>query len=495
MVLAACALGAVAVVTQQAPSATASPANANTAAANTAAASPAAYQPGQILQAYGISALHAEGITGSGTTIAIVDPDGSPTIASDLSTFDAESGLPAPPSLTVIQPMGQVPAYSPANPDLVAWAIETTLDVEYAHAVAPGARIILVLTPDAGGLELINDAEEYVIEHYHPDVISQSFTATEQTLPSRDDVDAMHNVYAEAQSLGITVVASSGDTGAAGTGTDGVTYYPYPVTSYPASDPLVTSVGGTTLHLDAAGDRVSPDTVWNDTYSTATSEFDYGNAGSDPLASGGGTSTLFARPSYQDGVRNVTGDARGVPDVSMSAACSAPVDIYSSAYSGGAGQASGWYPACGSSEAAPLFAGVVALADQVAGHPLGLINPALYRLAAEHAPGIVAVTSGNNTVSFDQDGREQTVTGYSARDGYSLAAGVGTINAAKFVPELAATASPGRSAPTPAPTPALAPTLASAAPRQPAAPRTILCCLPPRHISTTSTQGSPRRTA
>ena len=79
----------------------------------------------------------------------------------------------------------------------------------------------------------------------------------------------------------------------------------------------------------------------------------------------------------------------------------------------------------------------MALADQVAGHPLGLINPALYQLAAQRAPGIVEVTSGNNTVSFTQDGHQQTVTGFTAGPGYNLATGVGTVNARYFVPELA----------------------------------------------------------
>ena len=101
------------------------------------------------------------------------------------------------------------------------------------------------------------------------------------------------------------------------------------------------------------------------------------------------------------------------------------------------GAPSGWSPECGTSEATPLFAGIVALADQVAGHSLGLINPALYQLAAAHKPGIVDVTSGNNTVSFTQDGREQTVPGFTARPGYNLATGLGTVNAPYFVPELA----------------------------------------------------------
>jgi subtilase family serine protease len=122
-----------------------------------------------------------------------------------------------------------------------------------------------------------------------------------------------------------------------------------------------------------------------------------------------------------------------VPDISMSAACNGAVDIYQSF----GGQPAGWYPTCGTSEATPLFAGVVALADQVAGHPLGLINPALYEMSAARLPGIVDVTTGNNTVSFSQGGHAYTVQGYSAQPGYDMASGVGTVNAARFVPELA----------------------------------------------------------
>jgi subtilase family serine protease len=106
-------------------------------------------------------------------------------------------------------------------------------------------------------------------------------------------------------------------------------------------------------------------------------------------------------------------------------------------YQSFAGQTPGWYPTCGTSEATPLFAGIVALADQVAHHPLGLINPALYEMSASHAPGLLDVTRGNNTVAFEQYGRPQLVKGFSARPGYDLASGVGTVDAAKFVPELA----------------------------------------------------------
>jgi subtilase family serine protease len=304
--------------------------------------------------------------------------------------------------------------------------------VEYAHAVAPQARIVVVeALPEVS--DMIS-AEQYAVRHYHAQVISQSLTEAEQIDPSAADIARMHAAYAGLADAGVSVVASSGDTGVANTGPDGVTYYLNRSTSYPASDPMVTAVGGTDLSLDITGNRTTPDTVWDDTYSAATNETEYGNDGPSPLASGGGESVLFSRPAYQDSVRAVAGSARGVPDVSMSAACSAPVEIY---LTDGPGS-SDWYPACGTSEAAPLFAGVVALADQLAGHSLGQINPALYQLAAAHASGIVPVTSGSNTVSFYQDGAEHTITGYRATSGYSLAAGVGTVNAAAFVPELVA---------------------------------------------------------
>jgi subtilase family serine protease len=195
----------------------------------------------------------------------------------------------------------------------------------------------------------------------------------------------------------------------------------------------VTAVGGTQLHLSATGSRTSPDTAWNDTYSLATNRFIFGDNGPNPMASGGGKSVLFARPSYQNGVRSQTGIGRGVPDVSMSAACDGAVDVYM----GLPGLPAGWSPTCGTSEASPLFAGIVALAAQDAGHPLGLINPALYRMSAHRAPGVADVTAGNNTVSFTQHGRGYTVHGFGTRPGYDLVDGIGTVNGALFVPELA----------------------------------------------------------
>jgi subtilase family serine protease len=402
----------------------------------------ACYLPAQIRQAYNLPRLYRQGVTGRGQTIVITDSFGSPTVARDLARFDRAAGLPAPPSLKVIQPVGQVPAYK-ATSSREGWAGETDLDVEYAHAIAPGASILLVETPTAEnegttGFPQIVAAEKYVISHHLGGVISQSFSATEQTFPSRLSLLSLRGAYIDAARQGVTVLAASGDSGAADVKFNEVTYYLHQVTSWPDSDPLVTGVGGIRLQLNAAGDNVKRATVWNDTYNVATNEFVVGDAGPNPLAGGGGRSAIFARPSYQDGVRDVVGDRRGVPDISMSAACNGAADVYQSF----AGQPAGWYPTCGTSEATPQFAGIVALAGQVAGHPLGLINPYLYQLSAQHAPGIVDVVSGDSTVSFRQGGRLDTVQGFRARPGYDLASGVGTVNAPELVRELAQLAGP-----------------------------------------------------
>jgi subtilase family serine protease len=397
----------------------------------------ACYNPAQIQRAYSLPALYSRGITGKGATIVVIDPYGSPTIGRDLRAFDRAERVPNPPSLRVVRPAGKVPAFNANNANMVGWASETTLDVEYAHAIAPGARILLVETPGGGttgtvSMDQIVTAEKYVVRHHLGSVISQSFVATEQAIGSAA-ISSLRGAYQAAYSGHVTVLAGSGDTGATGFQSNQQTYYTHKVTSWPASDPLVTAVGGTRLDLDVSGNRNSADTVWNDTYSRTANQLVNADNGPNPLAGGGGKSVVFGRPSYQNGVRSVVGSRRGVPDISMSAACTGAVNVYQ----GFGGQPAGWYALCGTSAAAPMFAGIVALADQVAGHPLGLINPALYKMASEHSRGIVSVRSGNTTVSFRQGGRSHTVHGYGARAGYNLAAGLGTVNGQYFVPELA----------------------------------------------------------
>jgi subtilase family serine protease len=394
--------------------------------------------PLQVETAYNLAPLYKHGITGKGETIVIVDSFGSPTIKHDLGVFDKQFGLPAPPSFKIITPSGKIPKWNPNDSDMTGWGGETTLDAEYAHTIAPGASILLVETPvseteGVTGFPQIVEAENYVLKHHLGDVISQSFSATEQTFTGLGQINRFHlrsaYVTAADEKNGPTVLAASGDSGVADVKLDGSTYYTHRVTSWPDSDPLVTGVGGT--ELVAGKHNTFTSVAWNDTYNKHLGD------GTVPYATGGGLSVLFTRPSYQNGVANLVGRVRGVPDVSMSGSCSAPVFTYQSFPQQNV--PAGWYPSCGTSEATPEFAGIVALADQVAGHALGVINPTLYKLSAEKAPGIVPVTSGNNTVTFVQGkpAKATTLKGFNARAGYSLVDGVGTVNAWFLAYELA----------------------------------------------------------
>jgi subtilase family serine protease len=389
----------------------------------------ACYGPTQLQQAYDLKPLYQVGLNGSGKTIVIVDAYGSPTIQQDLAQFDADSALPPPPSFKVITPDGPIPAFDPTNDEMTGWAGETSLDVEYAHAMAPGAKILLVETPvdeteGTAGFPQIVEAENYVINHHLGDVISQSFGATEETFPGPWAIYALRSAYINAQNNQITVLAGSGDEGPSGTTSDLVDYYPFRVNSWPSSDPLVTSVGGVQLHLDANGNRTAPDNTWND-------QALFGS----PAAGGGGLSAVFSRPFYQDGVRGLVGSSRGTPDVSLSAAVDGGVLVYSS-YDG-----SGYSIIGGTSEATPEFAGIVAIADQAARHDLGLLNPALYALGDGPGSGLDDVTVGNTTVSGDNTGGQFdgpfTVKGFNATRGYDLATGLGDVDATRLVSELA----------------------------------------------------------
>jgi subtilase family serine protease len=387
----------------------------------------ACYSPLQYRVAYNLNPLYSgktlgRSITGAGRTIVIVDSFGSPTIANDVHVFDQQWGF-ADPDLKIIK-FGNVPPYDPTNSDMVGWAFETTLDVEYAHSIAPGAKIVLAETPvdeveGTSGLPEMMNAERWLINHGIGDVISQSFGATENTFPGFDSGNFsslldLRYAFKDALAHRVTVLAASGDNGATDLESDASTLYPYRVNSWPSTDPLVTSVGGTMLNLDNSGNRLSPDVVWNDGFG----------------AGGGGVSGVFSRPFYQNLVAGRVGKMRGTPDISMSAAVDGAAWVYTSF----GGEAVGWHLVGGTSEATPIFSGIVALANQVAHHRLGLINPGLYLLGAlsqhgTHGTGIVDVTSGNNSFGG--------VTGFDAVRGYDLASGWGTINAAKFVPALA----------------------------------------------------------
>ncbi len=395
----------------------------------------ACYSPRQIQQAYDLPSLYARGLDGQGRTIVVVDSFGSPTIRHDLRVFDSAFGLPGPPSLRVLQPAGAVPRYDPRNQDMVDAAGETTTDVEAAHATAPGASIVLAETPVAetltgGGFPQFVAAENYVIAHNLGDVISQSFGIPEQNFPSRAALLKLRSAYLSAHLHDVTVLAATNDFGVTGPTKAGGMFRTQRVVNWPASDPLVTAVGGTTLHLTGRGRRVSPDSAWNESSSAVVARY----TGALPWASSGGVSSIFSRPAYQDAVRAVVGDRRGLPDVALSASFRGASLTFES-FTGAPGT---WKPAAGTSVATPYFAGIVAIADQSLHTRLGLLNPALYRLERSHAPGIVAVTKGGNTVSFEQGGKTITVSGYRAGPGYNLVTGVGTIDAARFVHDLRA---------------------------------------------------------
>lgn len=400
----------------------------------------ACYWPRQLQRAYELRSLYARGFTGRGRTVVIVDPFGSPTIRHDLRVFDHALGLPPPPSFRVIAPAGRVPPYNPDNPEMTDKAGETTEDVEMAHSVAPGANILLVETPApetnaGGGFPKMIAAENDVVKHNLGDVVSQSFSLPEENL-GLPFVASLRYAYRNARRHHVTVLAASNDLGVTGPSNPTGSLYTHRVVYWPASDPLVTGVGGTRLHLDAAGRRTSPDTAWNDSHNLAVA----GYAAPLPWASSGGVSTLFRRPSYQDPVRSIVGNHRGVPDVALSASLTGGVLVYASyrVRAGAFRGSSGWLITGGTSGATPEFAGIVAIADQYAHKRLGLLNPALYHLEQEHAPGIVDVVKGNNTVAFPiSPTKTFTLKGYHAKRGYDLVTGVGTVDAGRLVPELA----------------------------------------------------------
>jgi subtilase family serine protease len=378
------------------------------------------YSPQQIQTAYGEASLLNAGYTGAGETIIIVVSFGSPTIAQDLQTFDADYGLPDPPSFTVLAPLGTVP-FDPSNSDQVGWAFETTLDVEWAHAMAPGANIVLLTSPvsETEGVQGMPEfllLEQYALDHHLGKIISQSWGATENTLftaAGRQVLQDFERFYQDAAQQNVTVLASTGDSGSANADINGTTY-PFPAVIFPASSPLVTAVGGTSLYADTSGNYLS-EIVWNNGIG----------------AGGGGVSQHSSEPLYQklllNSVQKTLRNHRGIPDVAYNADPNTPILVYA----GFVPSAAGYYFIGGTSEGSPQWAGIIADANQLAGRPLGFLNLKLYSLAAlvGQSQFFHDITKGNN--SFNG------VPGYGATTGWDLASGWGTPNLGKLVGELA----------------------------------------------------------
>src|SRR5262245_7352823 len=233
------------------------------------------------------------------------------------------------------------PATSPPQPgngthlqDRNGWALEVSLDVEWAHAIAPGADILLVHTPVAEtlgvqGFPQMIKAEDYVVQNHLPQSVSPSLVSAKQAFNGNASIDTLRFAFVDAAANGVTVLASSGDGGTAngtkqsivGKGGDGAgpnTTIPFPTVEWPASDPLVTGVGGTYLCTDPSAGQNDPRTV-DSTDPPSTCQAHPGVFERGWIGSGGGFSSVFARPSYQDilpaGSTPIPAGERGVPDV------------------------------------------------------------------------------------------------------------------------------------------------------------------------------------
>jgi subtilase family serine protease len=436
------------------------------------------FAPQAIRNSYNVAPLYSQGHNGSGITIAIVDSYGSDTMAHDLHVFNNQFSLPhmcgeenvtcaaGMPTFKELSlqgsPATKAPpskSSSPGQEDKSAWALEVALDVETSHAVAPGANILLVHTPTAEtlgvqGLPQMMAAEQYVVDHHLAQVISQSFGTGEEAFHTSQSLENLRHAFKSAKDNGVTVLASSGDTGALNTYKSPVSSggkpIPEPSVSWPSSDPLVTSVGGTSLCTDpntgTGVDNADPPAQCQDPAATGQREitWDRPSAG---VATGGGFSHVFARPDYQNtlpagSTSFPSNNPRGVPDVGLMANSRTGALVYLTLppdgnsgliCPGGNPCSTGWYDIGGTSLAAPQWAGLVAIAAQIKGHGLGLINPALYRLAsnpATYAKDFFDVTVGNNHVDGD--------FGYfSASPGWDPNIGLGTPDAANLLPDLA----------------------------------------------------------
>ena len=387
-------------------------------------------------------------------TVAVVDSFGSQTIQADLNNFNTQFGLQhmcgeanytcaaGDPTFKILCVQACTDAKPTANghqQDRSAWQVEVSLDVEWVHAVAPRANVLLVTSPTAEtlgvpGFPQMMNAEQYVIDHHLAQVISQSFGAAEESFNGGTAaLENLRGAFKSAKLNNVSVFASSGDGGNRNimkspvSGPNANPVIPFPSVIWPGSDPLVTSVGGTYLCANAntgsrVADSVSPPI--NCRSNPGVTEVGW-------VVAGGGFSHVFGKPSYQttlppgSNTGANTHNMRGIPDVGMEASSRTGVLVYD----GGS-----WFVVGGTSVSSPTFAAVVAIADQVNRAPLGFLNDALYKIGnnpARYANDFFDVTTGNN----DQFQHPQDPN-YAARAGWDPVTGLGTPNAANLVPDL-----------------------------------------------------------
>jgi subtilase family serine protease len=437
------------------------------------------FTPQSMSASYDLTSLHAAGNMGQGRTIAIVDSYGSDTITHDLAVFDTAFGLPhmcgeegvtctaGMPTFSRLALQGSPATVAPPGQsngtgleDKAGWALEVSLDVEWAHATAPMANILLVTTPTAEtlgvqGFPQMMAAEDYVVQNRLADVISQSFGSGEGAFGSSQSLLNLRYAFVDAQENHVSVFASSGDGGSTNTMKQPVKnsrLIPYPSVLWPASDPLVTAVGGTYLctnpttgsGVDTTDPPVRCQPGLNPGLQRETGW----------VPSGGGYSTIFSRPSYQNtlppgssyvgssvGAPGPNTNMRGVPDIAYQASATTaplvyitlPPDGQSGLICGSTACSTGWYAVGGTSASSPQWAGLAAIADQMAGRDLGNINPALYQIAnnpSQYAADFFDVTANCNQTT--------SIPGYCASQGWDAVTGLGTPDAAKLIPDLIA---------------------------------------------------------
>ena len=373
----------------------------------------ACYTPALIRKAYDIP----DGWTGKGQRIVVVDAYGSPTVRADLDVFSQTFGLPKA-DLNVYYPGGAPQTSTAHQGQPLSWAGETSLDVQWAHAIAPDATINLVVAPNNYG-NALNVAVKYAVDHDLGDVLSMSYGADEAAIKGKGNnlqLQQSHANFAAAAAKGISLFASSGDDGASNGG-------PALAAGYPASDPLVTAVGGTNLFASDTG-AYQGETVWGDEASCAVHQ-PFGCTLGPIGATGGAPSTVFPVPAYQAGVN---GNAmRTTSDVSYNASVYTSVFVYEGFNANP--DDNGFYFYGGTSSGSPQWAAIGALADQQAGHRLGALNPALYAIGtgATHALAFHDVTSGNNAWQGP---------GLDAKVGYDDPTGLGSPDVSNLVGQL-----------------------------------------------------------
>lgn len=342
------------------------------------------YTPPEISTAYNLTGLYNEGYNGAGQTIAIIDWCGSLTITADANVFNKKFGLPALTSSNF--QIIQTPTKSTcAGPDP-----EINLDVEWSHAVAPGANIDLVVPPSAS-FQDVDQGLFYAVNYGLGNVISGSYASVESLTPT-SILDTENLICEIAAVSGISTDFASGDDG-------DYTNYGIPATiSAPADSPYATAVGGISLAL-TSGNAISWQSGWGNDETLLNDEgylfdppLDFGFV----YGSGGGASGFFPLPSFQS---SIGGSWRQVPDISWLA------DPFTGAVIALSepGETVSYYAYGGTSLGTPMFSGLWAIANQEAGTPLGQAAPYLYTLPSGAIYDITPLSSNTNvTATIEQ---------------------------------------------------------------------------------------------